>query len=247
MINIVLCDDDEKFCDDLQIQLKKKLVYINEIYKFYTYSSSMENYIMYNEHPTVFILDIDLKIENTDGYYIAKKIRQIRNYCDEIIFLTNKKFLSKKIIKFKIQPADFIEKTNYFMVDLLKELDECNVRLRAKEEDSDLGVLPIYEDKSLYNIRYKDIIYLKLLKESQNIIIKMHPECTKKEFIVTSTVNNMIKKLDNRFFQISRNVIINKDYLLNCKIDMREAELKYGYKFSGSENKMKELLKCLKK
>lgn len=246
MLNIVLCDDNIKFCDKVRKQLEDELPVDYYIQSFYKLDSNLEKYIENNKEYTIYILDIDLKSEDIDGYSIAKKIRQSRNYNDEIIFLTNVKQISKKIISYKIQPIDFIEKSGYYMVDLLKAIEIGKDNILAREEDSDTGVIPLYSDKALYNVSYKYIIYIELLNDSRNMKIKMHPDYMKSEFYITSSINTVIKKLDERFFQISRSAIINKDYISACDINTKKVVLKYGSSLLGSEQRLKELIKCMK-
>lgn len=246
MLNIVVCDDNIKFCDKLRKQLEEELSSDYKIHTYYKLDSNLEKYIENNQEYTIYILDIDLKSEEIDGYSIAKKIRQARNYNDEIIFLTNIQQISKKIISYKIQPIDFIDKSGYYIVDLLKAIDISKKKIVAREEDSDAGVLPLYDDKALYNVSYKYIIYIELLNDSRNMIIKMHPEYIKNEFYMISSINSVIKKLDQRFFQISRSAIINKDYFSSCDINSRKVILKYNHTLLGSELRIKELIKCMK-
>lgn len=246
MLNIVLCDDNIKFCDKLRKQLEDELPNTYKIQTHYRLDEDLEKYIESNKNYTVYILDIDLKSEEIDGYCIAKKIRQVRNYNDEIIFLTNVKQISKKIISYKIQPIDFIDKSGYYLVDLLNAIKTGKNKIVAREEDNDTGVLPLYYNKALYNISYKYIIYIELLNDSRNMVIKMHPDYIKDEFYMVSSINFVMKKLDNRFFQISRNAIINKDYFSSCDINSRKIMLKYNHILTGSEQRIKELIKCMK-
>lgn len=246
MLNIVLCDDNIKFCDKLRKQLEDELPNTYKIQTYYRLDDDLEKYIENNKNYTIYILDIDLKSEEIDGYCIAKKIRQERNYNDEIIFFTNVNQISKKIISYKIQPIDFIDKSGCYIVDLLKAIETGKNKIIAREEDSDTGVLPVYDNKSLYNVSYKYIIYIELLNDSRNMVIKMHPNYIKGEFYMVSSINSVMKKLDNRFFQISRNAIINKDYISSCDINSRNVMLKYNNILTGSEQRIKELIKCMK-
>lgn len=246
MLNIVLCDDNIEFCDKIAKQLKERIELNKKIHLFNKYDESFKDYIEKNTAHTIFILDIDLKSEDIDGYSIAKKIRKLRNYNDEIIFLTNHTNMSPKIIKHKIQPIDFIIKSDYCINDLLISIEKGKAQIDTREEETDTGVLIAYENKAIYKLRYKYILYIELLENSRSVLIKMHPNYIKSDLYVVSSINSVIKKLDGRFFQISRTSIINKDYLTFADPYDKKVGLKFNHVLEGSEERIKELLKWIR-
>ncbi|NYB74128.1 LytTR family transcriptional regulator DNA-binding domain-containing protein [Sedimentibacter hydroxybenzoicus DSM 7310] len=246
MINIVLCDDSTEFCNRITKLLKERIEFDKKIYLFNKYDDRFKDYIENNAKQTIFILDIDLKNKDTDGYGIAKKIRKLRNYDDEIIFLTNYTNMSPSIIKHKIQPIDFIIKSDYCINDLLTAIKKGKEEIELREEETDTGVLIVYENKALYKLRYKHIIYINLLENSRSVLIKMHPTHIKNELYIVSSINSIMKKLDKRFFQISRTSIINKDYLDFADPYEKRVGLKYNHILEGSEERIRELLKWIK-
>lgn len=246
MLNIVLCDDNNEFCNKIAKQLKDRIKFDKKIYTFNKYDENFKNYIEKNTACTIYILDIDLKNADMDGYSIAKKIRKLRNYNDEIIFLTNDTLMSPKIIKHKIQPIDFIIKSDYCINDLLISIEKGKTQIDTREEETDTSVLIVYENKAIYKLRYKYIIYIELLQDSRSILIKMHPNYIKSDLYVVSSINSIMKKLDGRFFRISRTSIINKDYITFADPYNKKIGLKFNHVLEGSEERIKELLKCMK-
>jgi len=245
MLDIVLCDDNIEFCNKIAKQLKERIKFDKKIYIFNKYDENFKGYIEKITTNTIFILDIDLKSEDADGYNIAKKVRKIRNYDDEIIFLTNHISMSPKIIKHKIQPIDFIIKSDYCINDLLISIEKGKAEIEIREEETDTGVLIVYEDKAIYKLRYKYIIYIELLGDSRSVLIKMNPNYINGDLHVVSSIKSIIKKLDERFFRISRTSIINKDYLTFVDPHDKKVGLKCNHVIEGSEEKIKELLKCI--
>lgn len=246
MLNIVLCDDNIKFCNKLYKQLKDKVEGNKNIYIFNKYDINFKKYIEENKEHTIFILDIDIKNKEIDGYSIAKKIRKLRNYNDEVIFLTNDTSMSPRIIRHKIQPIDFIIKSNYCINDLLIAIEEGREKIIVREEETDTSVLIVYENKGMYKLPYKNILYIELLENSRSVLIKMHPNYIRNDFNIVSSINSIMKKLDERFFQISRATVINKDYVMFVDPNDKKVGLKYDYVLEGSEERTKELLKWLK-
>lgn len=246
MLNIVICDDNIEFCNKITKQLNERIEFDKKIYIFNKYDENFKDYIEKVTACTIFILDIYLKGENIDGYSIAKKIRKLRNYNDEIIFLTNHTSVSPNIIKHKIQPIDFIIKSNYCINDLLISIEKGKVQINTREEETDTGVLIVYENKAIYKLMYKYILYIKLLEDSRSVAIKMHPNYIKSDLYIVSSINSIMKKLDERFFRISRTTIINKDYLTFADPYDKKVGLKYDHVLEGSEERIRELLKWIK-
>ncbi|WP_413828547.1 LytTR family transcriptional regulator DNA-binding domain-containing protein [Methanobrevibacter sp. UBA46] len=246
MLNIVLCDDNIEFCGKIAKLLKKRIEFDKKIYIFNKYNEIFKDYIEQSDRHTIFILDINFKNEDTDGYGIAKKIRKLRNYDDEIIFLTNYTNMSPSIIKHKIQPIDFIIKSDYCINDLLTAIKKGKEEIEIREEETDTGILIVHENKAIYKLRYKYIIYIDLLENSRSVLIKMCPNYIKNELYVVSSINSINKRLDGRFFQISRTSIINKDYLEFADPYEKKVGLKYNNVLEGSEEKIRALLKWIK-
>ncbi len=55
-----------------------------------------------------------------------------------------------------------------------------------------------------------------------------------------------MKKLDDRFFRISRTTIVNKDFVVFADPVIKKVGLKFDHKFEGSEDKIRELAKWTK-
>lgn len=70
-------------------KLKENINFECNIFSYENYTKEFVSYIKTNKVPTIYILDVDLKNKDTNGLYIARKIRQLRNYSDEIIFFTS--------------------------------------------------------------------------------------------------------------------------------------------------------------
>lgn len=246
VLNIVICDDNVEFSDKVSRELKKEFENDIIIYKFYKYDVNFKNYIEKNTVPAIFILDIDLNNKNTDGYDIAKKIRKTRNYNDEIIFLTNDTLMSPNIIKHKIQPIDFIIKSEYGLGELVAAIKKGNREIITRQEETDTGVLIVYQNKACYKLKYKYILYIKLREDSRSVLIKMQPNYMEGELEVVSSINSIMKKLDNRFFQISRTTLVNKDFVILADPVDKKVGLKFDYELEGSEDKIRELVKWIK-
>lgn len=74
----------------------------------------------------------------------------------------------------------------------------------------------------------------------------MKPNYMEGELEVVSSINSIMKKLDDRFFRISRTTIVNKDFVVFADPVIKKVGLKFDHKFEGSEDKIRELAKWTK-
>lgn len=216
MLNIVICDDDKETCVNLKKVFKETVEFEYRLYEFHDYNFNFHDYILYNNIPTIYILDIELNNENIDGYGIAKKVRKTRAYKDEIIFLSSYTSGIINTYKYKIKPVDFIEKSSYCYLDVVNAVNEAKARIESRIMEEDSGVVLINEGKDLYRIKYKDIIYIEKIKNSKKVEIKtliLGEQTTKDTYTTYKAIEKIFEELDDRFFQISRSVIINKNYI----------------------------------
>ena len=242
MVNVVICDDDTQICVKLKKCLKENLNFEYRLYEFHDFDLNFHEYILYNNIPTIYILDIELQNTKTDGYGIAKKIRKARAYNDEIIFLSSYTSGIINTYKYKIKPVDFIEKTNYYSLDIINAVVEAKSRIDSRIVEEDSGSLLINEFKELFRIKYKYIISIEKIKNSKKIEIRTIPEpCSNKEIYTTyKAIEKINEELDNRFCQISRGIIINKNHIKHISSNGQVFMIN-GQAFITSAKKIKEL------
>lgn len=216
MINIVICDDDNETCLKLKKILVQNLEFDYKLHIFRDYDLNFREYILYNNIPSIYVLDIELNNSDIDGYGIAKKIRKEKSYGDEIIFLSSYTSGIINTYKYKIKPVDFIEKSNYCSLDVVAAINEAKQRLEAKLIEEDSGALLINQNKETYRLRYKNIIHIEKIKNSKKVeitVIKADDNISKNIFTTYKAIEKIFDELDGRFSQISRSVIVNKNYI----------------------------------
>lgn len=247
MINIVICDDDKNFIDKISQEIEENIKFEKNIYTYYSFTESFKNYIENNAIPTIYILDIDLNSRDVNGFYIAKKIRQMRNYNDEIIFFTSYEKYMHNLIGSLIKPVTYIIKS-YYANNLIPAINTASgfLEMGNKYEDNDYGEIVICEFKVDYRIKFKDIICIEKIKSDKYIRIKVNPNPLKNEYKILYNISSIMNNLDDRFYWINRGVIVNKDYIKYVDIKNKTIGLEQGEVFVGTSDgidKMSTLIK----
>ncbi len=214
MINIVICDDNRSFISNIKKLLKENIKFEFNSFSFENYTEEFAKYIATNKIPTIYILDIDLKNKDINGIYIARKIRQLRNYNDEVIFFTSYEKFIKYLINSIVNPIAYVIKSHY-SDNLINAINVAynSLIMKNDSQSNDTGEIAICESKVDYRIRFKDIMYIEKTKGYKYILIKTKPNYIKDEYKVLYNIGSLMDRLDDRFCWLNRGVIVNKDYI----------------------------------
>lgn len=242
MINIVICDDDKSFIANIKKMLKENINFEYNISSYENYTKEFVSYLETNKTPTIYILDIDLKNKKINGLYIARKIRQLRNYNDEVIFFTSYEKYIKYLINSLINPIAYILKSCYDD-NLINAINTAYNSLMIRNDfySNDTGEITICEFKVDYRIKFKDILYLEKIKGYKYILIKTKPNYIKDEYKVMHNIGALMNKLDDRFCWLNRGVIVNKNYIKYVDTKNNVIGLESGDILTGTEDNIETL------
>jgi len=201
MINVIICDDNEK--DKLNAEkITKKFMEKNkkkyEIHLFSDYNKSFYNIVERKLPSKIYLLDIETPSKS--GIDVAREIRR-KDVDSVIIFLTAHEELGNIILKNDLMFLSFINKFDNFEsrlnVSLEKALDLLNKKNTIRFSDRNI----------LYTININDILYITKDSFERKTIIKTDYT----EFKVSKSLIEIIDMLDDRFIQTHRACYINSD------------------------------------
>jgi len=201
MINVIICDDNEKDRNNVvkivKIFMEKyKIDYNVHIYEDY---NKKFNQIMDSKLPfKIYLLDIETP--SRSGIDIAREIRK-KDVDSVIIFLTAHEELGNLILKKDLMFLSFINKFDNFQIRLCNSLKEGLRLLKHK------NVIRILDRSTIYTININDILYITKESFERKTIIKTDYT----EFKVNKSLTEIISMLDDRFIQTHRACYINSD------------------------------------
>ena len=149
------------------------------------------------------IFELNNKI---NGFKLAEKIRDIDSL-GYIIFITTHSELTYLTFKYRVEAMDFILKDNVNEIDF--RINEClsHIHKHINKEKSDVKTLTLTLDDRIIKILLKDIVFIETSTNSHKIIIH---ESNRKTEIFT-TLKEISKNLDDRFYRCHRAYIVNKN------------------------------------
>ena len=222
MLDIIICDDEsivrKNIANHLQKISNKHDLYINIPLS----TSNPDDVLAFlkSNKADIILLDIDLKLDYTDGIKLSNDIRNLDTNII-IIFLSAR--MDRILNIFNCTPFDFIPKPSFF-----PQIEE--------------SILRAVNCKA--NIPHGNFIKIKNFVVNTNEIIFIEKQLIKSIFVSTNhnfeisiSFIELLSCLPDNFVQISKSFIINKDFIVsinnsNKKITLsNNSILKYSDKF----------------
>lgn len=236
MINFVICDDNKSFSKIMKTIIEKVMINYEQEYKivhFDEYDSKFEEYVNNDNGFKVYFLDIKTKCGS--GLDAARIIREkYDDWVSILIIVTSHEEYRYEALSNRLYLMDFINKLDNceqkVIEDVKKSMNNFNKRYKSLS----------YEYNHIFHkIEFRNIISIEKEPESKRCIIKT----TYGESYIPGTLNEVYKKLDDRFVKVHRSLIINKDKVV--KYDRKNNEIEFidgTHSTSISRYKKKELL-----
>ena len=201
MINIIMCDDNEKDRKNINEAVKDFMNKNKKEFKthlFEDYNKKFYDFYETKLQSKIYLLDIETPSKS--GIDVAREIRR-KDVDSVIIFLTAHEELGNIVLKNDLLFLSFINKFDDFKNRLDKSLEKALDLLRKKNTIR-------FEDRNvLYTININDILYItKESFERKTVIITDYGE-----FKINKPMHEIISMLDDRFIQTHRACYINSD------------------------------------
>lgn len=202
MLEFILVDDEKDMRDKERqvindVLLKTDLSY--EIREFSSLTKELKDVINSNS-PKVYILDIDLN-SKVNGLDIGKYIRNY-DWDSELLYITSHDRMFEKVFRNIYKVFDFIEKFDSMEERLRNDLNQIVLKKWDKKKF-------VYSNSRVtFEIFLDDILYLYRDTVERKIAIKT---VNGNVFLVNKNINQIIEELDERFIQVHRSCIVNKN------------------------------------
>lgn len=201
-MNIAICDDDPKICEqvaDILIDYSQKTNIELDIDTSLSGSELLERI---KEGKVYDLIYLDIEMNRTNGIEVGQFIRKTRkDYTTEIVYISGKEGYERQL--FDVQPLNFIAKPILESeiiqnLDLAIEKTNKNNRSFQFKKQNDTHIIPV-----------RDIIYF----EGQGRKIKI--VTTKDTFEFYDSLDSVEKRLhDHPFIRIHRSFLVNYHHIM---------------------------------
>ncbi len=202
MLQFILVDDEKIMRDKERKLLNEVLFSANIEYDILEYSHLTDELktVINNSNPKVYIMDIDLN-SKVSGLDIGKYIRNY-DWDSEIIYITNHDKMFEKVFRNIYKVFDFIEKFDSMEERFKNDINQILLRKWDKKK------FTYSNNRISFEIYLDDILYLYRDTVERKVAIKT---VKGNIFYVNKNINQIIEDLDDRFIQVHRSCIVNKN------------------------------------
>lgn len=204
MVSFIVVEDDKKMQEKIRDIIIKTTFETDvkfDIKMFDHYDSNLKNIIDNLSEIKIYILDIQLST-GISGLQIAKKIRD-NDWENEIVFITNHDRMFEEVYRTVYNVFAFIEKFHNFEPRLKRTIK----KLLNKKYDNKIFK---YHGRNIdLEVYYHNILYVYRDTDERKLVIKT----TTNTYIISMSLQDILKELGPRFKQVHRSCIANTDYI----------------------------------
>ncbi|MDD6757547.1 MAG: LytTR family transcriptional regulator DNA-binding domain-containing protein [bacterium] len=235
MINFIICEDEPELLKEYKYQIDRFMMKYDIDYKthmFTSYDNKWEKSVRKIKGFKVYLLDI--KTANGSGINAARQIREeYDDWVSMIIMISGYAEYKYEALGKRLMLVDFINKLDHSEQKLQDALLIC-----LKHYDNKYKSLRYTYKNIAYNVEFRSIIKIEKEMDSKRCII--HAE--EGDYPIKGTLNEVLQKLDKRFFKCNRSIAINVEQVQYYNLGKNVAVLKNGEEFKDvSRNKKKEM------
>ena len=206
MINFIVCEDIKELSNKYKEEIDKFMMNYDIDYKchiYKDYGKNWENIAKKEMGFKIYLLDIVTK--NGSGLDAARLIREeYDDWTSMIIMITSYPEYKYEALGKRLMLVDFINKLDNSEQKLKDAFSIC-----MKNYDRKYNSLKYTYKNNAYNIEFRSIIYIEKEPDSKRCLIQTDYE----KFYIQGSLNEVLKKLDSRFFKTHRSLIVNLDQI----------------------------------
>ena len=201
MINIAICDDEQVILNSIEKLVTDFFHSQNIEIKIFLFSSGEE---LLGSGKDIDILFLDIQMKQLNGIETARKIRS-KGYKGFLIFIT---VLKEMVFQsFEVQPFDYLLKPIKY-----DNFQKTMERLLLSMKSADKENLLIQRGSESSIVSFGEIIFCEIIDRKVYLHLK-----SAEVIDYYDRIDNLEKKLDNRFFRCHRSYLINLQYLISYK------------------------------
>lgn len=201
MINIAICDDEQVILNSIEKLVTDFFHSQNIEIKIFLFSSGEE---LLGSCKDIDILFLDIQMKQLNGIETARKIRS-KGYKGFLIFIT---VLKEMVFQsFEVQPFDYLLKPIKY-----DNFQKTMERLLLSMKSADKENLLIQRGSESSIVSFGEIIFCEIIDRKVYLHLKFAEVID-----YYDRIENLEKKLDNRFFRCHRSYLINLQYLISYK------------------------------
>ncbi len=236
MINFIICEDEKEIRKNTKKHIVSFMMNYDmdyKIYEFDSYNKDFDKIVKQDNGFKIYFLDI--KTNQGSGIDAARKIREkYDDWVSIIIIMTS-------FAEYKYEALS----SRLYLLDFIYKLDNCDRKIKEdlliamKAYDKKYKMLSYEYNHTYYKVEFRQIVYIEKEPDSKRCIIKT----INGEQLIPGTLNDIYKKLDERFLKVHKSMIINLNQIEKYEIRSNKITFKNkDHTHLVARDKKKELI-----
>jgi len=236
VISYILCENEKEFRKKIRKQIEDFMLNNDEEYQileFENYNGKFEKAVQKEMGLKVYFLDI--KTDYGSGIDAARYIREDQGDWTSLILILT------AFAQYRYEALS----TRLFLLDFISKIDECTkkveeaLEITMKHYGSKERSLNYEYNYKVRRIDYRDIIYIAKEQDSK----RSEAHTTYGIFKIPMSLNEIMEKIDERFFRAHKSMIVNLDKIATYDIKSNTVTFENGQTTNlVARNKRKELV-----
>lgn len=236
MISYILCENEKEFRKKIRKQIEDFMLNNDEEYQileFENYNGKFEKAVQKEMGLKVYFLDI--KTDYGSGIDAARYIREDQGDWTSLILILT------AFAQYRYEALS----TRLFLLDFISKIDECTkkveeaLEITMKHYGSKERSLNYEYNYKVRRIDCRDIIYIAKEQDSK----RSEAHTTYGIFKIPMSLNEIMEKIDERFFRAHKSMIVNLDKIATYDIKSNTVTFENGQTTNlVARNKRKELV-----
>lgn len=240
MVQILLCDDDDKIRAEIARCINNQILIMQYDMQIVQNLASpvilLEELKQMESRRNIYFLDVDLKHPEYDGFLLGKKIREL-DPSGTIVYITSFPDLAYKTFQYHVEAFDYIVKDN--MANLSSSITQClsSIQKRLlKETANPVEYFTFRTGDTIRHIPINDICFFETSSKAHFVIL--HGKHEHMEFL--GSLSDIEKELGDKFMKIHRSYLVALDKIE--KVDLKHNTVTVGGQICTVSRKEKSKL-----
>lgn len=235
MLNFIICEDEPELLNEYKNQIDKFMMKYDIEYKCHTfdgYNKKWKKFVKELRGFKIYLLDI--RTDEGSGIDAARWIREeYDDWVSMIIMISGYAEYKYEALGKRLMLVDFINKLDHSEQKLQDALLIC-----MKHYDNRYKCIRYTYKNIAYNIEFRSILKIEKEMDSKRCIITAEDG----EYPIQGSLNEVLGKLDKRFFKCNRAVALNIEQVQSYNFTKNLVIFKNGSEFKEtSRSKKREM------
>lgn len=251
MIKIYICEDEKPQLEQLCILTQEYIEKTHREAELVAGESNpgklLEEVRCAEGDSLLFLLDVQLKGSDMDGFDLAREIRKSWPH-SHLVFLTSREELAYEVFERGLNVLDYIVKQPAFFLrqkmdeQLKMRMDRIFEKIEKKEDERKTSKILVECGSRMIEITMENILYVQAIKTERQIEVC----CENQKLLLRQSLRILYEKLGEGFLYANKSCIVQKSKIREIDRKNRYLILQNGERIEVSFREMRNIIEMFR-